>query len=475
MSGNDNLLMNNLERALSTDINDLQSLQARVLAELFRYTFRARAIGVPFVESNRNIAMGLAVAASGSDVSISQGVLLQQSSTLAPIPGALDSTYRLSRLNAPVVVTGPVPGVNNWYLVEAQMVQSVVTSSVRDIYNPGTQTFAPALVPKVIAQSMQFQLVAGAGGQLPLPSGGDWVPIAGVLWPAGGGAPLRIVDMRPLPDVEEGGSPLSAEVVHQRVNSATLPDTPSNDIIVGARTFNSQGRMGGTVAAPFDPTSVDFLATGTVLAANQWYYLYLASWSALALKPQNAQPSPTIYRGVLALSSTPPVTGSLLPSAPVTLPAPYGALAVPAVGAVCVGAFRRNATNTGFLQSSETRGRGTVSSGAGAIVVNTSAAGPAASQTVSVNLATFVPRHARSIRLRFDTDASVVAGTPYGMQVGVRRTGDVNNAQQFGCGMFDSAEFDWPVELGDLLTYTASLTGGTANFISSLVVVGWSL
>lgn len=474
MSGNDNLLMNNLERALSTDINDLQSIEARVLAELFRYTFRARALGLPFVESNRNIAMGLAVSASGSDVSVSQGVLLQQSATLAPIPGALDSSYRLARLDTPTVVTGPVPGVNTWYLLEAQMVQAVVTSAVRDIYNPGTQTFAPALVPKIVAQTIQFQLVAGALGQLPLPSGGDWVPVAGVLWPAGGGAPLRIVDMRPLPDVEEGGFTLSSEAVHQRVNTATLPDTPSSDVLVGARTFNAQGRMGGTVSGVFNPTAADFVEPGTVIAANQWFYLYLASWSALGLKPQNAQPAPSAFRGVLVLSATPPVTGSLVPSAAITLPAPYGALAVSA-GAVCVGAFRRNAANTGWVQSSETRGRGIVASGANAIVVNTSAAGPAASQTVAVNLSTFVPRHARSIRLRFDVDAAVVAGTPYGMTVGVRRTGDVNNAMQFGCGMFDSAEFDWPAELGDLLTYSAALTGGTANFISSLIVVGWSL
>jgi hypothetical protein len=78
MSGNDNLLMNNLERALSADINDLQSIQARAMAEMARYGWATKRVADPLAESPGPFVLGgLLVSPSLNNVAVSQGVMGQ--------------------------------------------------------------------------------------------------------------------------------------------------------------------------------------------------------------------------------------------------------------------------------------------------------------------------------------------------------------------------------------------------------------
>jgi len=480
MSGNDNLLMNTLERATSGDINDLQSLEARVLAELFRQTFSRRTLGQAFSDQTRSICMGLGVTPSGGDVIVGLGVLAQQSATLPPVPGALDSTYRLARLDTAATITGPTPGANTWYLLEAQMVPLVASTQVRDIYNPGTQTFVPTLVTKINLQSIAFQIVPGVGANLPAPTGGDWVPLAGVEWPAGGGAPLNIVDLRQLPDVVEGGLPIDATVEQQRILAASTPSLPSNNVSIIAQASNDRARLGGETG-PFDATSALVIEPGTLFAASTWYYLYLAEWSALALAPQGAQGFN--MRGVVVVSATPPILGTATPSAAITPPAPFAASAT--LNAVCIGAVRRNAPNTGWIATDESDRCGVSPlelAGGFSIQIDSGTALAASVITRNVNLATFVPRHATTAVIRCNLSiANAFLAPPFAngvlFQARVTGAGPFQNQTIASLGSSGTVDFDWPIQkLGDLVTISAQIVldvGAVGDITLDSWLVGW--
>ena len=468
MSGADNIQITVRERPLSTDINDLQSMQARVLSELVRYWTRYRVQGVPFTESNRRFAAGLAVTDSGSDVLVGVGVLGQNSATLVPTPGPLDSSFRLARLDTPVTIPGEAPVSDAWYLLEAQMVQVTATTVSRDVLDGGSGTFVPQNVPKQILRSIQFQLVAGAAS-LPLPTGGDWVPLAGIKWPSGGGAPLAIIDLRQLPDIDSDGTPLAGLIEQQRVETVSTTDIASDDVHVIARTRGPSGVLAGISNGAIDITDALYLEPGTVLSSGSFYYLYLASWSNQLIRPQAAQPPLGLFQGVLVLSATPPVAGTLTPSAAVTLPAPYAAWTVTSA-AVCVGALRRE--TTGWRVSAEDRGQGMLTP------LQVAAAAPAAvaSVTQNVDLSSYVPAHARIARLRLRVQVSAITGSPLGATVQIGITSAVTPLDDtLRMGLVDMIEFDWPIRtLGSLLTYVYTLlpvATGTINH--QLTVVGW--
>lgn len=476
MSGNDNLLMNTLERATSGDINDLQSLQARVLAELFRQTFARRTLGQAFSDATRSICLGLGVTPSGNDVIVGLGVLAQSSATLPPVPGPLDSTYRLARLDTATTITGPTPGGNDWFLLEAQMVPLVGSTQVRDIYNPGTQTFVPTLVTKINLQSIAFQLVPGAAN-LPAPSGGNWVPLAAIQWPAGGGAPMEIVDLRQLPDGIDGGLTLEPLVDQQRIKTSSTPSLVSNDVSVLAKATNFRGRLGGETVV-FDATSALVIEPGTVFAGDTWYYLYLAEWSALALAPQGAQGFS--MRGVVVVSATPPVLGRAQPSAAITPPAPFS---IATLNAVCVGAIRRNSANTGWISTDESDRCGVAPMAAGdQILIDSGNVLAASTITRNVNLSTFVPRHATTAVIRCELvllSAFFAPPFAYAVEFKARVTGSgPSESQTKGwIGSAASIDFDWPVQkLGDLVTITAQIVwdaGAIADIGLSTSLVGW--
>jgi len=490
MSGNDNVLINNLERALSTDTNNLQSVQARVLAELARFLFRSRVQGAAFVETTEPFLAGLAVTASGSDLQVGVGVLGQQSATVLPVPGPLDSDYRLSRLDTPATIAGPVPGVNTWYLVEAQATQVVASSVVRDIYNPGTGTFAPALVNKLLTNSIQFQLTAG-GANVPLPVGGDWVPLAAVQFPAGGGAPLQIVDARPLPEIDSEGRSIDGQILHQTIRTTSTPDVPSNAAFVSASVVGPAGKLGGLYSGSLTASSV--LEPGTVLAGSTWYYLWLCPWSAFDLRPSPGQLSGADFQGVLTVSPTPPSAGTILPSAPIQLPVPWSLFSTS--DAVCVGAVRRNAANSGWVSSIEAAHQGSLPLGAfslsGVPVAGTNFvrayfdAVPSAvlnTRTVAVNLAGFVPEHASSVRLAVHVETSLNVGTGR-FDLGVAASGSTfgwsyqSMGQENGTGSTTTEVWsfvDWPRgSLGDAIDVNTFCTASAQQL--SVYVVGWTV
>lgn len=491
MPGLDNLVWNGLERLLSTDLNNGQALLDRVVQDTLRRLTSQPVYGNfagPMTSAIRNVVLGgMEVTPSGNDVQVAPGVLLQDSGTLVPVPGPLDSTYRVGIQRAPVVVDLPDPGVTTYYLIEAQVSQVTTLSEVRDIYDPGTDTWTPTNVPKQREFQIAYQVVAG-GPSAPAPSGGNWVPIAIVRRPAGGGASAQtdIHDVRMLAselapmqvssDVDTGG----VEYTAARYRTAGIVGTASNNVLiysavsyaraVGFRTFV----LG---AGDVDITAAAFLEPGLVLAASTWYYVYAVPWNGLPVR--NGQTG-FLANAVLVLSDSAPVraTGGGDPLNPISLPAPFNTSGGPhASSARLVCALRRNAANTGWISQECSDGkhhrlgqdRPTLAT----------LAPPAAGDNAIVG-ATTIPTNAREAIVRVVYDGA--GGAPAPRTLSVNQTGasgfSLDGARYVddGGGIQGELEFRVPLEALNATGFDLNLAGGAPNAgtVATVYLQGWT-
>lgn len=414
MAGIDNEVFNTLERAVSGDLNDEQSLVARFLSEMTRFGLSVKRVADPLAETPGPVVLGgLLVTPNVNDVSVSAGVMGQQSATLAPVPGPLDSAYRLSRMSGATTVVMPAPGATTYYLIEAQMVEVTTVNALRDIYNPGTMTFAPALVPKQRERQIAFQLLTG-GAQAPAPSGGDWVPIAIVRRPGGGGpvAASDIIDVRPLADGRRDPAPT------MRRNVLDTMSVAANFCAVDAEYGGAGGlRAFRTVPAGIDVTAATVLSPSTVLGSSTRFFLYLAPWSALSLAPRQFG-SPQ-FEGVLVLSDVAPDAGGLN-SALLDLPAPYGVAQAAIGSSYCVGTLVRNTTNTGWVPMVRAGAETICAEDGPNILPLAHFFAPPALGTTNIPL-TLAPPNAKAVT--FDMDYNGNAGAPSSQLLSIRRTG----------------------------------------------------
>lgn len=366
MSGADNIQFNNLERALSTDLNNTEAVLTRTAADNLRYGLATQGYPDGSVSSMptqtiQNVVLGgLAVTPSGgTGVLVSPGVLCQDSASLTPTPGTYDSDYRIARLEDVETIAVLTPGTDMYYLLEAQMVEVIASSELRDIYNPSTQTFVPTSVPKVIRRSIQFQWTAGTTTNFPVPTGGNWVPIAGLFRPSGGGnvTAAQIYDMRvfPRPRTVFSSDHDIAAVVYRRSYSSDSVGAVCRitaDAQIGSeRVWLKWGDPGNvlnlTDARVKDPTST--------FADKDKAYLYLVPWSAakipavgqnLPIMARETAPYVTTstsrldQRGVLVFSKVAPGSvGEITNGATLNLPAPFNGATAAAATAVCIGGF----------------------------------------------------------------------------------------------------------------------------------------
>lgn len=358
MSGTDQIVINTRERASSGDVNDLQSLKDRTLLDSWLETFQRRtyAVGVQPIEVSQPIVLGgLEVVPNGTDIAVQAGVLLQDSTTLTPVPGAFDSDYRWAALRASAIISNPAPGGDTWYLIEAQMDDIVALTTTVDIFDPGTGLFVPTLVDKRTERTIATQLVAGDATNLPIPSGGDWVAIGGVLVPTGGGAipTANFMDLRPLwTDLGPAVRPTASQGRRQ-VSIGTLDSPGSTDKdwqiegeawIGGRRLWFETDETGLELSATTLGTFQDGATTPT--AINTLSYLYLAPL-ALAGSPTSFVRNAYAEAGfsnlngncLLVWSTNPPGTDRETNSVAIALPAPFDNYLVPIGEAVCIGAL----------------------------------------------------------------------------------------------------------------------------------------
>ncbi len=406
MSGMDNEVWNTRERPVSNDNNDAQSLIHRSVLDMLREMFvkRSFAYGAAATEAPRNVVLGgLEVIPSGSDLLVSPGALTQESATLAPVPSTLDSDYRVGILRSAATVTPPAPAGNTWFLLEAQMTEVTTVSESRDILDVPTATFLPAPVPKQRERRLLFQFVTGTATDAPVPSGGNWVPIVIVFRPAGGGAVLasHLIDARTVWDAEAPKrdsittvSSILAVRGSRFLRTISIPGTPSNAVIIEVESFNTPSRLWYSRTGGADISSALFLSPGVVLAADTWYYLYLVPWQGIPIvDPRDASAT---GRGLLVLSDVPPVVqGVLKNSATIPLPPPFNIAPLAGGFGVVVAAIRRNSTNTGWLTA------WSVGNDEMRIVpVQVATATPATAARTTVALGAFIPKTAKTVRVR---------------------------------------------------------------------------
>lgn len=355
MSGADHITFNVRERPSSTDWNNLQSMEARTLNDLERYIQSAKLAGNSSVTGTiRNcVPDGLLVTPNGADVSISAGVLMQETTTLAPAPGSLDSSYRMGINRVATTQVMPAPGVTTFYLLEGQVAEVTTTTESRDILDPATGSFVPTNVPKQVERHIVFQLTAG-GASAPAPVGGNWVPIAIIRRPGGGGAVVvsDVIDARPLAFNGE------LHPLYPRVDLGFLytdlaisDGVRLNAIMDGIGGVRSVLSVGGNISL----SAAEILQPALGIAANTWYFLYLAPWAGTH-RIAGYQSTTAVVDGVLVLSDVVP-SEERLNSAPISLPAPFSVTQAPVNSSYMVAAVRRNAANTGWaqMQSSDLR------------------------------------------------------------------------------------------------------------------------
>ncbi len=477
MSGMDNEVFNTRERPVSNDQNDLQSLIHRSVVDMMREMFvkRSFVLGLAATEAPRNVVLGgLEVTPSGSDIIVAPGALMQESSTLAPVPGALDSNYRVGILRAAATVTPPSPAGNTWFLLEAQMTEVTTVSESRDILDVPTSTFLPAVVPKQRERRLLFSFVTGTTTEAPAPTGGDFVPIAMVFRPAGGGAVLAVnlQDVRtmwdaeaPLRDTLALGSLLQRDRGQRFLLTTAVPGgAVSNTVLIDGEAFAAPTRLWYTRSGALDVTAAFTLSPGTVLSANTWYYLYLAPWQGIPIVSV-LDPFST-GRGILVLSAVTPISQALLKnSLAIPLPAPFGITDLPGAAGICVAALRRNSTNNGWVPSWSIDNN-LMRIGPGLTIGSFS---PMVSPQ-AIDLTSIAPVTAKAAIIQIRITGN---GTPATVgQIFVAPTG-INGSYrtaQFDDGGIDTFEFHVP--LAGALTFDIRYTGtGAPNIIVELT--GW--
>lgn len=473
MAGADTIVFNTLERALSGDVNNLESVHDRTLLESFREMFSLRTLSLGNVPADapRDVVLGgLEVGPSGSDIAVAPGTLLQEEATLVPVPGALDCSYRIGTIRTSTVMTMPVPGADSYVLIEGQMVQVVAETATRDIFDPVTQTFTPTLVDKRLERRVAYFQTTGVTN-IPAPTAGR-VPIAAVFRPSGGGAvtAAQIIDLRPLwNDTPRAGFAFSLsssfpQLGRTAVRTASLGAGNSNLVNVSAHGFGSNGReMFYTSSGDIDITAALYSA-GYTAVASTWRYLYLCPWRELSV-PANWDPA-GVARGVLVISDVAPSSqGNLGNGSALTLPSPFNST-VATGRAVCVGALFRSAANDGWVPMVGVDGRFRLGPALSGTVVQV--ASPTGNDTV--NVSAIVPRCARSATFRFTiTGGSVTA--IYARPVG---GGTYNYDGGFCSADGGGLEVTVPLIPGASQQFDVDTVGG--NPTSYLVqLVGWAM
>lgn len=353
------------EQFSSADQNTQQSLGARWLTDALRYvmtkpTTRLPA-DAPIGDTQPNVVLGgLTVTPSGASVSIAAGALLvtDQLPTTPDVDPTTGDT--LAFHPATEVIAAPVPGVDTWYVLEAQP-QDVDDPTVsRRVWDEGAAAWVDTPLVKRRRRTIAFRFTdAGAPTEIPGASA-TWVAIAGVFRPSAGGviANEHLVDLRPLaqriPTQLLGAERVEFHELNWRTSPASI-NQAATEIAFKVLALNQLGEFSGATSSPIDPLNAAYVNPADAApVADEWWYLYLCPWRFTGL-PRHGQ-ADIIGQGVFVFSKV-AATQDRKNSASLTLPAPFGVSTAAAGTAVCFGAIQRNAGNTAWRGATCVEGR----------------------------------------------------------------------------------------------------------------------
>lgn len=349
MSGGDSIVINTRERAVSDDINDLQDVQYRTLMEMFRFGMAQNQVGASASSTDiRAVVLGgLTVVPNGADVTMQQGILMQDSLTLSPVPGPLDSSYRIGRLADPLAVTIPVG--EGFYLVEVNMVEVISLSTSRDVFDPGTETFVPTVVTKQTVQTLEATVTFGSLTDAPAPTGGDLICVA-IVHKTGGGLIDQVIDLRPLRsdvpvDTAQRGQPVYLRNRWARPDAGPQNDTPTRTIawdheVVGRRRMWMGPEVDGVLQFEAFDSAQWATPDAPPVTGQRWVHFHMCDWFGYVPRQAYADHK---HQGVMVVDQNDRGTtfqGSRITASGIPLPAPFSAYTTQGNGdGVCVGAL----------------------------------------------------------------------------------------------------------------------------------------
>jgi hypothetical protein len=372
-SGGSRVVVNERERAVSPDLNRLQSLHSRDLAEILRYLCENRpnfGTGAGGIESSPGtldsplralVIAGLRVRPDVGTVNtfIERGVLVAASPDAVPDPD--DSPYRYV-VDEGVQIAGALTFTPNGGggirvdVVECQVIEELVETDSRDVFNIGTGTFSPALVEKVRRRRLEYRIRLGTVGAGFPGAASGWLPLAVVTAPAGAATwdDCIVWDVRPLlSDLEFAPTRLVRNfATRYREFVSTEPDAlpaPSTELrLTGEVEIGFAGFIcGGTLDQDADIGWIDILNTdnqdpvaGAFVASAPWYlwacYPHgLPRWCRYTPASSGSRvPGP--FRGIPCVSFRAPSSMTGLPALPGVRPPTVTGLTTSTLTAVLI-------------------------------------------------------------------------------------------------------------------------------------------
>lgn len=283
------------------------------------------------------------------------------------VPNPDDSQFKVIRdpgvtSATPLVITANTSGQTRIDVIECARnldpYETVLETDSRDVFNPVTGLFAPAVVNKVVTQRLRYRVRAGTSGAGMPTNVAGWLPLCVASVPTG----LTIVDQCTFWDVR----PFAGDRILPPFNvGSQQPRNRRNMLYVDSTTTGGQALLGGYVEtsavdtlAPvgasaklgvyrlggvWNPTEdLDTTAFQSGTLADGPVYIYLCEpfglprWARYTLQSGALIPQ---HRGLTVISSTSPIGFLNSPGSALALPVPTG-LGGTTSKAVCVGATR---------------------------------------------------------------------------------------------------------------------------------------
>lgn len=455
-SGQQKLVFNTLERAVSDDNNRLQAFLGANAAELMRWMVLATSseggassqFGVTTTPLTAVVLGGLWARPEIGTVNlfIEPGALVMADPDASP--SADDSPVKLI-VDPGVQVAGTLTlsaggGGTRIDVIECQRTESVVETQSRDIYDPATGLFTAANVTKVVKQSLTWRIRTGVPGNGYPGSVSGWLPVAIASVPntATTWNDVILWDVRPLAqDLTSGPAQVSNSwpTLHRTWNTQVNEGAGARLSGLATSTIGAYlagGELGpsgaGYTNGQIPIQAADFLEGGFVATNNRPWYLWamyphgLPRWCRYSPASSLVR-VPLTPRGVLVFSQKAPTDGRMLASAAITLPTSLG-FTTPATSGTVLTSGAYDAAGT--LLDSITTGDGWTRFGKGGVLpasgngLDLNPTSGATTSTVVYTLADNVthPVGATMVRLRIATTISFTGGANQGitMQRSVR-------------------------------------------------------
>lgn len=475
------VLISTRERAVSNDIVRAQDLFGQDMMEIIRgISGLVTDPDTASIEDRKVVFQGLAPTPGGAGLSVDVTPGIGAIQANAGVPAADLSAYELVRRrdsNINLVLAAADPVNPRFDLIEVEAADDLTESQNRDIFDPATNTFNPALVEKIRRAGSSFTVTTGVVAANPVvpafsATATDRMPVGIIRVPALAAAIVDsdIIDLRPL------YNPAPFTRAHGLLSGLKLTTPDLADDSAAFNVLAGEAFVDGQYvkrAAGSTQTFADVGDANTAFAGSTWYYVYLvACRDGVGCRPRHENSN---VDGIIIVSDVQPDTEGR----------PLSALAFPNSGAqfstrkfagestsraLYLGAIRTGtlATEVGpFQRQGEWIKRDTLT------VQFTIAAGLPDTINIDLSTAQLTPASCRAVRGFFDIDLTQASNF-----TGRIRARTAGSTGKFDALLFDmkndtaasqtekrvSPEVEVPLDSSRIFEVEASALAGANNF-----------